>query len=563
MLVRVLALVLTVIALASRSGWAQAPEYHCLHNPPGDPQPGVVSGGGFQSFSLGKGLSVPPDTWTENSALPTGHYVLLYASVHIQGSTTPTSHQFKVSGYEGLWQVDVVSLEATPSVAALLTDGFEVAPDLPGGYVWVSYNPPGPSFKLWTPGTSYSHHIYGIRAYPFNTYSQRSDFHYMYLDVSVASLGAITYNVIAWNAQVNESITVVENACPPPPCTLPNLSSRRSEARVLNDQVAADPKRKVRVPAFIHLPKTGGTTMLTILRNNGHPGKSNVTSNGLIFYGMPPIPESMWHSLVTAKDDLDYLGGHIGYADLQLVASHSTPGVDGFQFVPFTILRDPNERLLSFWAYTKDIRGIEAPLSRFLENMLPNSMYRMLAPLGSNLEDVEATMTAIKRTLKDEFVVVGLTERFDETLLILQSKGIVKDISHKRHKVLAGTRPAFIGLSEDEKNLLNDHNNLDLELYHFATELFESQVAQEGPSFAERLVTFRQQQRDQGYSDECEDDVPDFGQWMCDKEARTAARDAKKKSVQKRKKRDEEEDENSYPFRVAAALRHESHPRYW
>jgi len=94
---------------------------------------------------------------------------------------------------------------------------------------------------------------------------------------------------------------------------------------------------------------------------------------------------------------LEYLGGHTGLSELQAISGQQSQPMD---FLPFTIMRSPNERMVSFWAYLMDIqksRGLPgANISEWLPHMLSDSMYRLLAPAGSNLKDVTATMEAIK-----------------------------------------------------------------------------------------------------------------------------------------------------------------------
>lgn len=149
----------------------------------------------------------------------------------------------------------------------------------------------------------------------------------------------------------------------------------------------------------------------------------------------------------------------------------------------------------------------------------------MLAPLGSHLADTEVTMAAIKKTLREEFLVVGLTERFDETLMLLTQKGIISDPSYSKHKVLAGSRPRYADLPEDIQKMLEKHNSLDLELYAWAEEFSNEQIQSADSDFQHRLETSQEQQRSRqeqsGKEDDCEDDLPRFGGWSCEKEKRS------------------------------------------
>lgn len=219
------------------------------------------------------------------------------------------------------------------------------------------------------------------------------------------------------------------------------------------------------------------------------------------------------------------------------------------------MLREPNERLVSFWAYLNDLKGMNNTIPQTLALLLPNSMYRQLAPLNSDLSDVEATMATIKKSLADNFTVEGLTEHFDETLLMLQDAGVVKEISYKKHKVLQDSRLKFEDLSQDEQTLIKNHNKLDIELYAFAKQLFDEKVKAAGPSFSSGLAQFQETQQQQTQPDS--DDVPQFGSWRCDKESRHAER----RQMEERRKKHEES--LPIPFQYIQALKRSMIPRYW
>jgi hypothetical protein len=95
-----------------------------------------------------------------------------------------------------------------------------------------------------------------------------------------------------------------------------------------------------------------------------------------------------------------------------------------------------------------------------------------------------------KSNLRDHFAVVGLTERFDETLLLLKRELGWRRHSYMRHNVTA-RRPKKRALSEAALNSILGANQLDIELYQYAKGLFEERVRQQGPSFNRELNRFR------------------------------------------------------------------------
>jgi len=331
------------------------------------------------------------------------------------------------------------------------------------------------------------------------------------------------------------------------PSTSSAWQRRRNERKWLNVR---------EIPTLFHLPKTGGTTML-ILHNNARvpstPEKEE--SNGLVFFGMPDTPFAIWDAVMHKGSDLRFLGGHMGLADVQMVQQHA-PNI---QFKPFTILREPNERLASFWAYLQQLNSDNRTLPQMLTTMLPNSMYRMLAPLDSNLTDTITTMSAIKKSLRENFSVVGLTERFDETLMLLTRKGIIRDPSYSKHKVLASSRPKVEDFPENLQKRLRRHNSLDTELYNWAKEYFEEQI-RTVPDMQKRVIAFQEEQKQRlehsGKEEDCEDDLPRFGGWSCQKEKRS-------ERPNRQKQRAETVAKMSVTEQLLYHLQQLNKPRYW
>jgi hypothetical protein len=62
-------------------------------------------------------------------------------------------------------------------------------------------------------------------------------------------------------------------------------------------------------------------------------------------------------------------------------------------------------------------------------------MFRMLTPLHADRNNIEATLTAIQEALNTHFIV-GLTERFEESLVLFKRVGLLDSIDFNKHKVI-------------------------------------------------------------------------------------------------------------------------------
>jgi len=95
-----------------------------------------------------------------------------------------------------------------------------------------------------------------------------------------------------------------------------------------------------------------------------------------------------------------------------------------------------------------------------------------------------------KQNLRDHFAVVGLTEKFDHTLMLLRRILGWRYILYFRMNVTKA-RVTRVSVSNEVQDLITSYNHLDLELYRYATDRFEALVRQQGPDFEAEVQTFK------------------------------------------------------------------------
>ena len=99
-----------------------------------------------------------------------------------------------------------------------------------------------------------------------------------------------------------------------------------------------------------------------------------------------------------------------------------------------------------------------------------------------------------KNNLQEAFDVVGLAERFDETLLLLKNAFHWRHIFYVKLNVTR-VRPQQNEVPPETQRLIQEHNQLDLELYRHAQELFTEQLHNQGTAFAQQLQSFQTRNR--------------------------------------------------------------------
>jgi len=243
---------------------------------------------------------------------------------------------------------------------------------------------------------------------------------------------------------------------------------------------------------FLHIGKTGGTTLRRVLRRQYTESEMMVVrararprEETLADFAELPEAERARPRLIL---------GHTVFGLHELVPRPSTY---------ITLLRRPVSLVLSQYGFVRRTpghrhhqaaqgMGLEEYLASGLAQEMNNSQTRALAgavdvPYGENPPEL---LKLAKRNVEEHFRVVGLTERFDESLVLFGLAFGWSRLSYVRANV-ASKRvvPSPAGLAEIERL-----NALDLELYDWAERRLQATIDGE-PRFAAAYARFERRNR--------------------------------------------------------------------
>ena len=220
-------------------------------------------------------------------------------------------------------------------------------------------------------------------------------------------------------------------------------------------------------PTYIHIPKCGGSTLLTIMESH---------------YGKDRIYRTHWGE----KPGQGMVMVHVGNLDPGLMSGtlqHIMAQEPGLELDLITFLRDPVDRALSHfyfayqdpeWPGNKDFPG------RLLsENPGNLQTWYLGGPYWFGVPEPEEQLRRAKKRLQ-KCRVVGLVSRYDESLLMMK-KAFDWDWHNYTKQNVSRIRPKREEISAEVLDALKKKNSLDLELYEFAKLLFEEQVKNYGP----------------------------------------------------------------------------------
>jgi hypothetical protein len=228
---------------------------------------------------------------------------------------------------------------------------------------------------------------------------------------------------------------------------------------------------------FVHIQKTAGLTLRKVLQRQ-YPGTATVRLMPNHF-AKESSRETVGALLAAPPRTVRAIHGHMLFWE-----TVEWPGDARL----FTVLRDPVDRVISHYYW---LRGRKAEAGATLRASLEeavtdgtirdNLQTRVLAgadPAG--VADRPLLERAIARL--DRFAVVGLTERFDATLLLLARTFGWAEPYYERENVNS-ERPPRSDISRDAIALIESRNALDRELYEHAKARFARDCAAQGPTF--------------------------------------------------------------------------------
>jgi len=262
--------------------------------------------------------------------------------------------------------------------------------------------------------------------------------------------------------------------------------------------------------AFLHIPKTAGSTLTRILhaqygearlfRLEGLPASGAAEARDPVvatlerYRALPP----------PVRESLCALNGHFSMVMLPLLAP---------DLPLFTLLRDPVARVVSMYHHIlrKPTHSLHASLrasgmsledfagSDITHELTNDQTWRLAGITWQEFEKrgSDNSPELIERArahLRARVRVVGLTERFDESLLLFQRAFDWTDPWYVRRNVAANRRTVE-PTPEGALAVIQERNRLDCTLYEEAVSAMEASVRSGGPAFAAALARFRSKNR--------------------------------------------------------------------
>lgn len=244
---------------------------------------------------------------------------------------------------------------------------------------------------------------------------------------------------------------------------------------------------------FLHIPKAAGSTLHPVLER--HYSKR-------IRYTLPPGQTDRIESLSPGElQRIRLLKGHMPFGLHTYLQGRS-------RYI--TLLRHPAERVVSHYYYVKRrpahelhqlvTGGISLTdyASAGLSGELDNGQVRLLSghdqdiPCGQCARDL---LDTAKSNIEQHFAVVGLTERFDESLVLMAIELGWNWTPYYLNRNVTQDKPVAKQIDPAALKVIEKANPLDFELYEWAVQRFQNQLARRQPEVNARIAQLNRANR--------------------------------------------------------------------
>jgi hypothetical protein len=239
---------------------------------------------------------------------------------------------------------------------------------------------------------------------------------------------------------------------------------------------------------YLHIPKAAGLTLSVVMQR--HYKRSEIIEFNTLKRGIDSFGEVPREERARAKLVL----GHLHYG-----VDRWLPSNTGY----IAVLRDPVSRVVSLYRYIlreprhplhRTLVASRVSLEKFVETgvdktQVENGQTRQLAPVldrDPTGEDAEIALRNLQ-----SFVVVGLTEQFDESLILMKRQLGWRTPYYLSRNVASEDPAVSKTISSEAIELIREKNELDLELYAEAKRLFERLIDRQEVSFTREVRRFK------------------------------------------------------------------------
>ena len=262
----------------------------------------------------------------------------------------------------------------------------------------------------------------------------------------------------------------------------------------------------------LHIPRTAGGTVSRLIyvneKNHSYSHNDELwIHHGIFYYPGPNGLLGFFKEEVPGlcKPAVEIVRKH----KLTSVIGHFPFGIHEFLSTPFTyitLLRHPVDRIVSLYYTINPAMGLQEFMNRFtvdgrtldqtrvvVDNDQTRRISGMEPPFGKCHKEM---LDVAKANLEQHFSLVGVTELFDEFLVMLSRERLWTKVLRYWPLHANSRRMPASSLDPSDVAAIEARNALDMELYRFAKEHIEARIAEQDAQFDLELARLRERKQE-------------------------------------------------------------------
>ena len=242
----------------------------------------------------------------------------------------------------------------------------------------------------------------------------------------------------------------------------------------------------------LHIPKTGGTTLRDIIQRQ-------YRSEKILMIPKLEESENILKEVSTSQiNQLKLIQGHLKYG----LHNHFHRRAKYF-----AIIRDPISRVLSTYFYVLSQKNnpqnlstsnnqmtiydfVQSGVNPFLINGQTQLISGKTGEIDNPIIESEELFSLAKENIENDFLFLGITEMFDETILILKNMlgwhMPYYSIANRTKK-----KPNYDAVNPTIISFIKEHNQLDIKLYNITKTSLLNRIAEENDIFQNKINKFK------------------------------------------------------------------------
>jgi hypothetical protein len=245
---------------------------------------------------------------------------------------------------------------------------------------------------------------------------------------------------------------------------------------------------------YLHIPKTGGTTFFKVIYRNMADESIVSSENDDFYHGVYWFPGSGFFKPKDLKVDQS-VQRVLSHGDLRAVIGHFWYGIHQHVRRPWiycTMLRNPVDRVVSLYNHVQPSTTLEEFVLHSPFREVDNDQTRRISGIEPEIGGcTDAMLRKAQENLKRDFALVSITERFDETVILMKRRfGWTKTLPEPRYNVSRNPKTKDV-LNESVRRVILERNHLDQQLYDYAGGLLDEAISREKTDFLEEVQELR------------------------------------------------------------------------